>query len=769
MCLTGFCSIMRQIADQLPTPVKTTLRIHTPLTFIRLTIPACCLLLLSPAAMAARCPAPAVEDPLPARSSIDSSDEGSVVIDARQIQLVDESTAILTGEVIITQKDATLQADAMTADQTADRIEATGNVRYRNPTLRLRAEKATSDFEQTYTDLINVDYRLNPTESGLTPRGSAEIMNRRGDAHTALTQATFTTCPEDGPGSPDWQISADSIELNHQTGRGKARDMRLRFKDVTLFRLPYASFPIDDRRTSGFLYPSIGHSSDDGLDLSIPWYWVIADNLDATITPRWIGERGAMLTAEGRYLTERSGGILEGSYLADDDLTGRHRGLSSWQHQTRFSDLLSLNLNLNHVSDPDYFEDLGDSLYDASRSFLASTAQLSARGDWWQARLQTHQYERLKNTTTDIYERLPRLEFSGKTRLGDSPLLLNLLSELSWFELDRVSDTLDPSRPDGQRVDLYPSLSWPVYRPGYFLEPALGLRHTRYDLDRGSNDSPDRTTAIASLDAGLVFERRTDRWTQTLEPRAYYLYVPFEEQGDIPLFDSRELTFGFSQLFRPNRFTGADRQADANQLSLAVTTRLIEPESGDQFLEASLGTIVYFRDQRVQLQPGLIEDDDTSPLVGEIRMALSKQWSLQLGAQYDPDDSEFDQALASVNYRIPGEKLLNMSYRKRIGRIEQLDLSVLWPLNERWNLIGRGNYSLMDDTIIEGLLGLEYNSCCWATRVMARRYIRNNEGDRRNALYFEIELKGLGSFGRQSGNLLQRSIRGYRSDDFSGF
>ncbi len=759
---------MPQIATRLLTPVMTTLRNHTPLTSIRLILPACSLMLLSPLAMSASCPTPANDDWM-LEAAATGPDDDSVVIDAQWIQLVDESTAILTGDVITRQQDAVLQTDSMTADQNADRIEASGNVRYQNLTLRLKADQATSDFEQTYTDLISVDYRLNPTDQGLTPRGTAAVMNRRDEDSTSLTDATFTTCPGDSDQRPDWQIRADSIELDHQTGRGKARDMRLRFKDVTLMRLPYASFPIDDRRTSGFLYPSIGSSNDDGLDLSIPWYWNIADNLDATITPRWIGERGAMLTAEGRYLTERSAGIVEGSYLPEDDRTDRHRGLSNWQHKTRFSDLLSLNLNLNHVSDPEYFEDLGDSLYDASRSFLASTAQLSARGDWWQARLQTNSYERLKDATTDIYERLPRLVFSGKTRLGESPLLLNLQSELSWFELDRQSDILDPLRPDGQRFDLYPSLSWPIYRPGYFLEPSLGLRHTRYDLDRSSNNSPDRTTAIASLDAGLVFERSTDRWTQTLEPRAYYLYVPFEEQGDIPLFDSRELTFGFSQLFRPNRFTGADRQADANQLSLAVTTRLIEPASSDQFLEASLGTIVYFRDQRIQLQPGVVEDDDSSPLVGEVRMALSRAWFLQLGTQYDPDDREFDQALASINYRIPGQKLLNISYRKRIGRIEQVDLSVLWPLNERWNLIGRGNYSLMDDTIIEGLLGVEYNSCCWATRVMARRYIRNNEGARRNALYFEIELKGLGSFGRKSGSLLQRSIRGYRTDDFSGF
>ncbi len=697
-------------------------------------------------------------------------DPESIAIEADRVDVSDESRAIFSGDVIVAQSGQTLRADSITADQENDTIDAEGNVVFADEALELTADSARSELETDRTELNAVDYRLNRTAEGLTARGQAETLVREGNTRTQLTTATFTSCPQTEDGSaPVWQIVADEIELQHETGRGKAHDARLKFGDVTLFRLPYASFPIDDRRKSGFLYPSIGSSNDNGLDVAIPWYWNIAPHMDATLTPRWIGDRGAMLSAEYRYLTDRSSGTISGSYLPDDDLFDRHRGTASLQHLTTFNDTWQLYLDMNHVSDPDYFEDLGDSLYDSSRTFLPSTALLSAAGDWWQMRLQTNTYERLTNTTSEIYERLPRLAFSGSRRIGKSAFHFNLDAEYSSFELDRLDSLSNPARPDGSRLDLTPSISYPVFRPAYYFEPSIGVRHTRYDLDRDSQDSPDRTTPIVSVEAGLFFERQIGETLQTLEPKAYYLYVPFENQDEIPLFDSRELTFGFSQLFRPNRFTGADRQADANQLSLALTSRTLETASGRERLELSLGTIVYFRDQRVQLLADSDRDASTSPIVAEINYSPVDDWYLQLGAQYDPDDEEFNQALGSVTYRKPGSAIFNLSYRKRIDRIRQVDMSFLWPVNERWSVIGRGNYSLMDDTIIEGLLGFEYQSCCWAGRLMARRYIRNNEGDRRNSIYFEIELKGLGSFGRKTGNLLQRSIRGYRSEDYRGY
>ena len=701
---------------------------------------------------AGSCPLPVAPEVLPADLPASVTDGEMVRVRADHVDLGQDSLTHFRGNVDIVQGRQWLRADQVSIDRTLDIAQATGHVRYVDPDLSFSAVQADVDLAADSATLSEVEYQLRERAG----RGRADTVEQTGENTSRLEAVTFTACPV---GNSDWYLVADKMTLHHDSGRGSARDVTLRFKEFPLLRLPWISFALDERRMSGFLIPGIG-GSDDGIDVQIPYYLNIAPNQDATLTPRLIADRGAMLLGEYRYLGQRFAGQLNVEHMPNDNLTGDHRSYTRLRHYARAAPNWVVNLDLNHVSDDRYFEDLSNSLTATSRSFLRSYAQLSAAGDGWRGNLLVDDFETLDENISPLSEphaRLPRLTFSVDRPLREA-LRFELDSELVAFERDEGVE--------GTRLDLYPRLSLPLFRPAYYLEPSLGLHHTQYDLDRGEDRSPERTTAIVSLEGGLIFERRGARWRQTLEPRLFYLYVPFEEQDELPRFDTRDFTFSFGQLFRPNRFSGADRQGDANQLSLALTTRLLDPRNGRELLDASIGTIVYFRDQRVQLIPGTPPEEDSSPLVAEINYRPADPWRVSLGIQIEPQDDRLEEAHLGVSYRTGGGRLVNFAYRQRSDVVDQLDVSFVAPLGERWTLLGRVNYSFQDNTILEGLAGFEYSSCCWALRAFARRYVRNLEGDKRNSLYLELELTGLGSLGRRTGPLLERAIVGFRSEDY---
>jgi LPS-assembly protein len=695
-------------------------------------------------------------DPLPTVVSASQAERenSDLEIDAGSVDLSKEGVSVLRGQVVLQRADQQLEADQVTLFREDDLVVAEGSVRFRDDQLGLSATDASMDLEAEQTALSQVEYKLRSSHARGTA-STAQLDSENDQTH--LTEVTFTTCPV---GNKDWQFSAREMDLDHETGVGRARGLGLRFKNVPLLYLPYASFPLDDRRKSGVLFPRIGSSDDGGLDLALPVYWNIAPNQDATFTPRYLSDRGTMAQVEYRYLSENSFGILDLQYLPDDDQLNTHRSYSTFRSVSHLGPTWTADIDLRHVSDDQFFEDLGDSLATSSISYVRSRAELRAQGDWWQGQLMLDTYQTIDRDIRpdqEPYERLPRLNFTASRALGQSNLYFNLGAEAVDFSRD-VGE-------QGSRVDLYPSIAYPVYRPAYFLMPSLGLRHTRYSLERSFDNSPTRTTGIASVEGGLFFERemaRSGNWLQTLEPRFYYLYVPFEGQGNLPRFDTADLTFSFNQLFRTNRFTGGDRQGDANQLSLALTTRLIDQDRGRPILDASIGTIVYFSDQKVQLNSSTAQQANTSPLVAEINYRPADAWRVSLGIQYDPEDNETDVGQVSVRHVAPSGRIINLAYRLRLGSVEQLDASFLLPLRENWKLIGRWNYSLLEDTSLEAMAGFEYESCCWAFRAMGRRYVRNQDGDKRNAIYFELELKGLGSLGRNTERLLERAILGYR-------
>jgi LPS-assembly protein len=678
---------------------------------------------------------------------------------ASEFNVSDDEVYELTGEVEIQRADQLMQAPRLLFSKTAQTFESPEGMSYQDRGFLLQAQHAEGDLAADRSTLRHVDYVLLDRRGN----GRADLANLTGE-QAALQGVSYTTCD---PGSKGWRFEAEHIDLDNAKGLGVARNARLHLGNVPVFYLPYVSFPTDDRRRSGFLYPIIGTGSNTGLDIRQPYYLNLAPNYDATITPRSLGRRGFMIGGEFRYLGEGFSGNIEADWLPNDDIRQRDRGSFRYRHVGQLDRNWQVRADLYRVSDDRYFEDLGDSLTSISTTLLESSTGIYGRGKGWTASALLRDFQLvdpLIDNAATPFRQLPQVRFDALMPTGLSTLQAGLRSELVAFD--------HTVRAAGQRLDLYPYLRTPIERSWGFLRPEIGYRYTHYSLDQDlsvDGKTPSRATPITSLDAGLLFERPARMFNrdllQTLEPRLYYLRVPYREQDDLPLFDTQELSFSYAQLFRSNRFTGADRQMDANQLAAAISTRFFNADTGEERASATIGQIHYFDQQRVQLEPlaapSVLEG---SPYIADIQFNLTNRLSGGISTQWDGDNHNTQLSSVRGQYRFGREGVANLAYRFRrtTGEpVEQIDATALIPVSERWRLVGRWNYSLTDRTSLEAFGGVQWESCCMAVRVLGRHYVRNREGEKNNALYVEIELKGLGRFGRTSDELLQRAILGY--------
>jgi LPS-assembly protein len=618
-----------------------------------------------------------------------------------------------------------------------------------------------------------VDYYL-PERNAQGRAESVRVDRSRGQ--TRLEDATYSTCRR---GREMWELRAHEINLNEATGRGTARNLVLAFRDTPVFYFPWLSFPITDERQSGFLFPRQGYTSETGFDLTVPYYWNIAPNYDMTIAPRLMTGRGVLLGAEFRYLNPNRQGKIDAEYIPDDRRYGGARG--SFNITDRAAPLPDFytDLRYEYVSDDRYIWDLSNNLNFLTPNYLERHLDARYFGDGWQALARVQSFQILNTSlfslTGNPYQRLPQLRFAGAWPPGAGGLSYQLHGEMVNFQ---QSDAVT-----GLRLDLWPTVGWTLERPWGYVKPQAGFRYTGYQLDNtapDASDAPARSTPVASLDSGLVFERPLQiDWlgvssgTQTLEPRLFYLYVPYRDQDDIPLFDSSQMDRDYDWLFRRNRFTGADRMGDANQLTAALTTRLIDGPSGRERLRASIGQIQYFEDRRVTLEPDAPPETwDTSGLITQGLLNLSSRWAVQGAVQLEPASSTIQRTAFDLRYYANFRQLVNVSYLLdryqpdlSLGdQIHSVDVSLLWPLAAQWRVLARWNQALNVDRNLETLAGLEYEDCCWAVRTVARQY-RNTpqETDAQTAFYVELELKGLSRVGNNLENLLRNSISGYQT------
>ena len=592
--------------------------------------------------------------------------------------------------------------------------------------------------------------------------------------NTVLYDASITSCDL---ADPDWLLSADEIRLDHDDESGAADHVVMRFKGVPFLYTPHLRFPTSNKRRSGFLFPTAGTTTTTGAELFTPWYWNIAPNQDALITPHYMDKRGLELGADYRYLTKASSGGFNGTYLPNDNLRKNDRYMVHYKQNSRISSNLIFNTDVLDVSDSDYFNDFARSLNASSVTHLNRIATLDYNISNWHMKALVQDIKTIDPTiamSDKPYERLPQLTLNGSSDILDSGVRLSMNSEYVYFGHQ------DNTIATGGRMTLRPSLSLPLKGAAWFFTPAVKLSHTNYDLGTDGNSSTpgtnisiaDRNLLTSSLDTGLFFERPLGGgYRQTLEPRLLYLHVPFKKQSDIPLFDTNRPDFTVAQLFRDNRFIGGDRIGDTNQLTVALTSRILNPSTGTEFLRTSIGQIFYFKNRRVALNGDSVDFRNSSDIVANLN-ANWRHWKGDVNLQWDTQSHVLSQNSINLHYRSDARHLFNIGYRKRANgdnvSLEQIDTSFVYAINKNYTGIARWNYSLKDNKGLDTIAGFAYDSCCWSIQLLGQRRVlntstsSNSESAYDNSILVQFVFKGLGSLsGSGASTTLKQSIYGY--------
>ena len=695
---------------------------------------------------------------------------GTIQGKADEVRVPEVGRSVLIGGVELVRDRQAVAADLLTYRRDRRIAEAEGHIRYWDPSIFWSGRHALVEFDSDRARLVGGAYRL----PGRRAHGKARTVthNSRKD-ETRLTEVDYTTCERE---VPEWRLEARRMKIDHDEQWGEAYHVFLNVLDVPIFYTPYITFPISDRRKSGFLPPTIGSSSDSGFDFKLPYYWNIAPEMDATFAPRILGKRGVLLGGQYRYLMQRGDGQLDAEYLpVDRERQDDARWLVGYGHDQNFAGPRgNLFVKFNRVSDDQYLEDFGTSLALTSRRYLEQRGDVRYSGDLWSVLARVQGFQTVDDTIPEInqpYDRLPQVFFNAYTPRSEGGPNLDLLTQTSYFSRG--------AGPIGGRIDLRPVLSVPFHTAGTFLEPRLGVEYTQYLLDQpvtgATDERPNRALPILSVDSGLFYERDLGfggrSFVQTLEPRFFYLYIPEVDQDDLPVFDTGQYTVSFGQLFRENRFSGPDRVGDANQISLGLTSRFIDRDTGFEHLRASIGQSYYFADQNVTLPGGSVNDDPFSDVVGQLVARFTNGLSGRANVIFNPNDTSFDLGLLGLRYIPDPRTIFNAEYRIRrdiqgLGQtgIEQTDVSLRFPVTRALSVVGRWLYSLDGDETLEGVAGLEYESCCYAVRTVARRFLSTSTGQFDNQLFVQLELKGLAGFGKSTTSFLKRSIPGYEND-----
>ncbi|MEX0707911.1 MAG: LPS assembly protein LptD [Woeseia sp.] len=690
----------------------------------------------------------------------DDDPQAGIVFEAGEVDasLGENRAASLSGGVSVRRGSRVVGAERAYYDPDAVALILEGSVLYRDPNSEISSTAAEFSYTTGSIRFAGAEFQLGQSNS----RGSASAIDISQDGTLHLGDVSYTTCP---PGSDDWLLQAGSIDLDTAEGIGTARDVKLRFQNVPILYTPFLSFPLGSARKTGLLTPELGSSGRSGNELSVPWYWNIAENYDATFTPRLLTDRGLQLGTEFRYLTVRNDGVAEIDYLADDSLFGSSRHLLAFQHRTLFDNGWRNRVDFRETSDDSYFEDLGGSLSASSITHLNRSVTFDYFGDHWSFLARLQDYQTIDDAiaiTDEPYQRLPQMRARGYWPEQSFGLRYSFDSELVYFDRE-VGVT-------GWRIDAAPQVEWPLEHPGWFLTPAVAVQHTQYalnDIAGPGPDDPSRTLPISSLDAGLTLERsfRTaGNLIQTLEPRILYVHIPHREQADLPVFDTIVPDLNLVQLYRKNRFLGVDRIADTDQLSIGITSRILNVNTGRELVRATIGQALYLSAQGVRLPDQAISASESSDYIAEMRFLLHDNLNFEVGHQWGTGDNGTTQSEARLQYRPAADRILNLSYRFRRGSLEQGDLSWSWPLSENWNFVGRYNYSIRDDEALEQFYGLEYESCCWGLRLVSRRHLSTRDGTRDSSVGLQLVLKGMTNVGTAADKLLERGILGYSSD-----
>lgn len=750
------------------------------------------------------------------------SSSNNTRIMADQVSLYSVGESKLKGHVeiksntrIVTAKTATLYRDPKT--QQVTKIELYDDVHFVESTRSMWAKKVTLHPDDHSGVIEDVLYRFDsqPGRAALPAWGFAALAERFKNQNILLKRATYSTCP---PQSRDWSIEAQDIFLDDTKARGIARDAMLRVHDLPVFYTPYLSFPTSKARQTGFLMPVYGYSNIGGVDLAAPFYWNIAPNYDATIIPHAYTRRGVMLGGEGRFLTEHSLGLLSANILPDDK--AYHHFLASHDTQypgfnrqsdnrwsvllrddTSFTDELKMHLNYQHVSDDYYLQDFSSDLAVITENQLRQEGILTYTSDHWQVRGMAEAYQTLnpinQATVNNIYERLPQVMAHGF--YDELPLngQFNFVGQFDQFKWP-VNGQFQP---EGPRLHVNPTLSFATHESWGYVVPEVQLVENYYHLSaNGVNpQSVNYTIPRYSVDSGLFLDNHAEwfgaGYTQTFEPRLYYLNVPYQNQSVVPAFDSAYMIFTTDELFRTNRFSGQDRISDANQLAYAFTSRWLKDANGLEKASITVGQLLYFTDRRVNLcyqNNGVCEDTPlmlgylapnttTSPIATRATFRLNSAWSTSGDWVFDPNESATNNGDFNFHYQPEVNHIVRVGYSYLVngnifagrgvetghGALHQGTLGYSWPLSPAWSGLGVYSYNLSEHYDMMAFLGAQYDSCCWAVRFLGGRVFNSLspstlKPEYNNNIYVQVLLKGLGSVGSSDpASTIQSYLPGY--------
>jgi LPS-assembly protein len=689
------------------------------------------------------------------RGSAAAGEAGPMFLTADRIETTAPNIIEASGQVEARQAGRNFYANWLRYDTTLNFVEARGQVRLELPTLLVDGESLKLNLDTYQGELIQPVYQI-ATQQG---RGKADRIDFIDPNNATLANATYTTCPVD---NEDWFLKVGELELDKSRQVGTAHHATLQFMDVPILYTPWMDFPLSDARKSGVLAPTFGTTERSGIDFMAPYYFNLAPNYDATLYPRLLTKRGVQLGGEFRYLLDEAGGTNRVEYLANDRELDRSRWSATLNNTYHLSPSTQAGFLYNRVSDNDYFRDLSNLISITSISNLNNEAWLSTQHAHWNAELRAQTFQTLQDSSAltpivEPYARLPHARLGVAQTFGPG-IEFKLESEATRFAHSTLVE--------GTRVLAYPTLRMPLTYAFGFITPQIGWHGTYYTLDETAPEQRiTRTLPIVSLDTGVTFDRPfrfagTD-YEQTLEPRAYYVYAPYRDQSAIPVFDSAQLDFGYAEMFTENKFIGGDRVNDANQLTLAFTSRFTEAASGLERMQVTLGQRYYFSTQQVTLPGVAPRSSSATDLLAAISGQITKDWRIDTAWQYDTENGTVIRQNLGASYRPAPGRTVNFGYRFIDQTTEQVDVSAQWPLGKRWYGMFRYNYSFQDDKLVEGLAGFEYNGGCWLIRGAFQR-LATKEDQSTDSLFFQLELNGMGRLGSNPLSVLKHSVPGYQ-------
>jgi len=697
-----------------------------------------------------------------------AADEGRpIFVSGDQFEGRADRDATLTGNAQLRSAGTVITADRLTYYPEDDEVAAVGNVRafregnvFAGPELQLKLDANEGYF-------ASPEYEL----GRFGGRGRASRAEFLGPQRMRLYEAVYTTCVAS---DPDWYLRTRELEIDQSKEEGEGKDGQLVFKGRNVLWAPAFSFPLTDERRSGFLAPTFQMNSRTGFQVLSPYYFNLAPNRDLTVYNRLMTRNGYQFGSWLRYMEPNYYGELRLELNPHDRNTGTTRYFYGTTHTVRNLMGWTAGWNVRGVSDDNYFVDYSASILNsAERNLPRDVYAMRAFGDWNLTVRATRYQNILTARLGPAYERVPQVTANYAKY------------DYHGFDVTTLVDVANFRRPlidsaEGLRSVVNPQIAYPITRPGWFLTPRAGLHLTNYQMSNDpayNGDSYSRALPTVSLEGGLIFERPSSLFgrdaTQTLEPRLFYTYTPYRDQSRMPVFDSGVADLSFAQLFSSNTFVGNDRIADTNQLTAAVVSRFIRPDTGIEALRLAFGQRYYFSQQRVTL-PGIDNTTDRrSDLLFAASGELSPEWNFDSGLQYSLADKTFPRANIGVRHTTRDGKILNLSVRYLRESIGQFDVAWRQPVARRWMTLGRVNYSFLKSGVdpltalpvgpglVEGLFGVEYREDCWLLRLVVQRYV-TAASTRTTAFFAQIEFSGLGTLGTNPADAIRRNIPGYR-------